>query len=149
MHQQATWSATASQNADLAVRGFGTAGWTSGEPQTAGMWFQFELPQPVTVAEIHFLSAPPFAPPNAPRRPVPYPRAYEVQVSLDGTTWSAPVAEGRGNGPATDIAFTPVRAKFVRSTQTATTENAPPWAMQQMQLYEVRPDRGTVGTSAR
>jgi hypothetical protein len=26
----------------------------------------------------------------------------------------------------------------VRITQTATTENAPPWAIQQLQLYEIR-----------
>ena len=37
------------------------------------------------------------------------------------------------------IALTPVRAKFVRITQTATVDNVTPWSMQQVQLYEIRP----------
>jgi hypothetical protein len=57
---------------------------------------------------------------------------------VDGTTWSDPVAEGQGTGQSMTVAFTPVRAKLVRITQTATLENAPPWAMQQLQLYEIR-----------
>ena len=68
-----------------------------------------------------------------------YPRAYQVQVSLDGTTWSAPVAEGKGTGRSTVISFAPVRAKFVRITQTATVENAPAWAVMLLRLYEAGP----------
>ncbi len=30
------------------------AGWTSGAPQSAGMWFQLELPDPVVVSEMQF-----------------------------------------------------------------------------------------------
>jgi hypothetical protein len=107
-------------------------------PQTAGMWFQFELPEPTTLTEMRFLSAPPGGPPGNPPRPAPYSRGYRVQTSMDGATWSEPVAEGQGSGPAATITFTPVRTKFVRITQTATTENAPPWAIQQLQLYEIR-----------
>jgi hypothetical protein len=69
---------------------------------------------------------------------MPFPRDYKVQVSMDGTTWSAPVAEGRGTGPAMQIVFAPVRARFVRITQTAEDATAPMWNMQQMQLYEMR-----------
>ena len=36
-----------------------------------------------------------------------YPRGYQVQVSMDGTTWSAPVAEGKGTGRSTVISFAP------------------------------------------
>jgi glucose/arabinose dehydrogenase/cytochrome c5 len=64
-----------------------------------------------------------------------YPRAYKVQVSLDGTTWSPPVAEGHG-APTTIIAFAPVRAKFVRITQTASPESAPAWSIQRLKLYQ-------------
>ena len=60
---------------------------------------------------------------------------------MDGTTWSAPVAEGQGSGPSTTITFAPTRTRFVRITQTATTESAPPWAIQQLQLYEIRSAR--------
>jgi mono/diheme cytochrome c family protein len=138
MHQQSTWKATASHESDRAVRAFGTAGWSTMVPQTAGMWFQFELPEPTTLAELRFLSAPGFTPPGQPPRPATYPRGYTVQLSMDGTTWSAPVAEGQGTGQSTTITFTPTRTRFVRITQTATTENAPPWAIQQLQLYEIR-----------
>ena len=52
-----------------------------------------------------------------------FPRAYRVEVSTDGATWSA-VAEGQGSGRITSIAFAPVRASFVRITQTATADPA-------------------------
>ncbi|HEV7991419.1 MAG TPA: c-type cytochrome [Gemmatimonadaceae bacterium] len=144
MQQQSTWKASASHNGDLAVRAFGTAGWSSMVPQQAGMWFQFELPQPVTLAEIQLQSPAPFVRPPAPGVAAPppppprHPRAYRVQVSMDGTTWSAPVADGQGSSPSMTIAFAPVKAKFVRITQTDSTENPAPWYMQQIQLYEVK-----------
>jgi len=141
MQQQSTWKATASHEPDRAVRGFGTAGWSTVVPQQPGMWFQFELPEPTTLAELRFLSAPGFTPQGQPPRPATYPRGYKVQLSMDGTTWSEPVAEGQGTGASTVITLTPARTRFVRITQTATTENAPPWAIQQLQLYELRPER--------
>ncbi|MEO6525466.1 MAG: discoidin domain-containing protein [Gemmatimonadaceae bacterium] len=137
MQQQASWKATASHQSERAVRAFGTAGWSTMAPQEPGMWFQFELPSPVMLTELRFQSAG-GGPPGAAPRPVPYARGWRVQVSMDGTTWSEAVAEGQGSGPATSIAFAPVRAKFVRITQTATTENAPAWGIQQLQLYEIR-----------
>jgi hypothetical protein len=65
-----------------------------------------------------------------------HPRGYQVQVSMDGTTWSAPVAEGKGTGRSTVISFAPVQAKFVRITQTASVENVPPWAVMLLRVYE-------------
>ncbi|MFL5618850.1 MAG: discoidin domain-containing protein [Gemmatimonadaceae bacterium] len=138
MHQQSTWKATASHESDRAVRAFGTAGWSTMAPQVPGMWFQFELPEPTTLAELRFLSSPGGGPPGGAPRPIPYARGYKVQLSMDGATWSEPVAEGQGSGQSTTITLAPARAKFVRITQTATTENAPPWAIQQLQLYEIR-----------
>ena len=37
---------------------------------------------------------------------------------MDGSTWSAPVAQGRGTGANTVATFKPVQARFVRITQT-------------------------------
>jgi hypothetical protein len=138
MHQQSTWKATASHESDRAVRAFGTAGWSSLIPQQPGMWFQFELPEPVMLTELQFQSSGGYAPPNAPPKPVPYARGYKVQVSLDGATWSEPVAEGAGSGSSVAIAFEPVKARFVRITQTGSVVGAPNWAIQQLQLYEMR-----------
>jgi hypothetical protein len=64
-----------------------------------------------------------------------FPIAYKVQLSMDGKTWGAPVAEGTGS-PATIIAtFRPVQAKFVRVTQTGSAENAPAWSVLNFRVY--------------
>jgi hypothetical protein len=46
------------------------------------------------------------------------------------------VAEGKGVGAHTSIAFAPVRAKFVRISQIDTVENAPNWSMANVRIYE-------------
>ena len=125
------------------------------------MWFQIELPQPVALAEIQFesgivapenVSAVPGAPTRtaigggrgrggapdvAAKPPAPgYPREYQVQTSADGTNWGAPVVKGQGTGSSTHIALPAgVRARFVRITQTASVQDAPPWSIQRLQLY--------------
>jgi mono/diheme cytochrome c family protein len=89
-------------------------------------------------------------PPPRPRHG--FPRGYNVEVSTDGRMWAA-VAGGTdtwhdvvmlssgGTGvqesvATTAIPFAPVQAKFVRITQTASTENAPAWSIQSLRLYE-------------
>jgi mono/diheme cytochrome c family protein len=147
----ATWNATASHNAAAAENAFGFGGWSSATAQQAGMWFQFEMPQPMTITEIAFQSggagrgggggrgaaAPgPGGAPVNPAAMLGFPRGYSVQVSMDGTTWGAPVAQGQGTGSPTVITFSPVRAKFVRINQTATTESAPIWSIQRLRVYQ-------------
>jgi hypothetical protein len=97
------------------------------------MWFQVELPAPATLTEIQFAS--PAVGGGRAGPPVQtHPRGYQVHVSADGTSWSAPIAEGEGTPGATTITFTPVSAKFVRVTATAS--DAAPWAMRLLRLYE-------------
>jgi mono/diheme cytochrome c family protein/glucose/arabinose dehydrogenase len=79
-------------------------------------------------------AAPPPPPPAPPKSG--YPRAYKLDVSADGTTWKT-VAEGKGTGTATRITFAPVRAKFVKITQTADATGAPPWTIQRFSLFDV------------
>ena len=126
-------------------------------PQAPGMWLQVELPAAAMVTELQFDSpgagrgggggraaappagalqgrgagAPGGAPPN-----LGYPRGYKVETSMNGTTWTQ-VAAGTGAGVHTTATFKPTQAKFVRVTQTATTENAPPLSIQQFRIYEV------------
>jgi hypothetical protein len=71
------------------------------------------------------------APPQA-----TYPRGYRVEVSIDGATWSAPVAEAAGAEGTTTVTFAPANAKFVRITQTAAAPNAPPWSVRLLRLYQ-------------
>jgi mono/diheme cytochrome c family protein len=80
------------------------------------------------------------APAGPPRIPGPppfgsFPVGYRIQLSMDGQTWSAPVAEGAGS-PATIVAtFRPTQAKFVRVTQTARADNAPAWSILNFRVY--------------
>ncbi len=159
------WKLTASHNAAIASQATGINPWTSGHAQQPGMWFQIELPQPTTLTEIQFTSTAlpvdttplvPGAPtrtgipggrgaPGAPAPPPPplgFPREYQVQVSMDGAAWGQPVTQGKGTGTLTDIAFAPVRAKFVRITQSGSAEA--PWTIQRLRLYE--PGAATAGT---
>ncbi len=159
------WKLTASHNPAIASQALGINPWTSGHAQQPGMWFQIELPQPTTLTEIQFTSTAlpvdttaivPGAPtrtgipggrgaPGAPAPPPPplgFPRGYQVQVSTDGTSWSQPIARGKGSGTLTDIVFAPIRAKFVRITQSATADA--PWTIQRLRLYE--PGAGVMGT---
>jgi mono/diheme cytochrome c family protein len=149
------WKVTASHNAATAPNALTIQPWSTGVRQAAGMWLQVELPRAVQLAEVEFESAPTEdpaaaaqtaaqgsvlgAPPRTgggPTGPLGYPRAYQVQVSTDGSTWSAPVAQGQGAGADTVIAFAPVSARFVRITQTGTAADAPPWNVQRLRLYE-------------
>ena len=150
------WKLTASHNPAIASQALGINPWTSGHAQTPGMWFEIELPQPATLTEIQFTSTAlavdttpivPGAPTRtaipggrgvqgaaAPPPPLGFPRDYQVQVSSDGTSWGQAVARGKGTGTLTDIVFAPVRAKFVRITQSGTADA--PWTIQRLRLYE-------------
>jgi mono/diheme cytochrome c family protein/glucose/arabinose dehydrogenase len=146
---QAAWKVTASHNAQTAAGGLNFQGWTTGAPQQPGMWFQIELSEPATVTEIQFTStlqtvgqnavagARGGGPPVPPPPPVgTYPRSFRVETSMDGASWGAPVATGEGGGLMTAIAFRPVRAKFVRITQTAAATDGASWTMQRLRLYQ-------------
>ena len=106
------------------------------------MWFQIELPQAVTVAEILVDTLAGgrggFGFGRGRGRgtlPVAALSSYRVQVSMDGATWSEPVAEGPGQNPTTTIAVKPVTARFVRITQTATPPVAAAWAIQRVRIF--------------
>jgi hypothetical protein len=135
----ANWRISASHNPATAAGALNFARWTTGEAQQAGMWFQIELPAPLMLTELQFDSPIVGGGRSGPPPAATFPRAYQVQVSSDGTTWSAPVAQGEGSGRTTSITFTPVRVRFVRITQTAAVTNAPPWSIERLRLYQARP----------
>jgi mono/diheme cytochrome c family protein len=108
-------------------------GWTTGVPQQAGMWFLIELPAPVMLTELQFTSSTAAARGGA--AAWTFPRRYQVQISGDGASWSAPVAEGEGVPGTTVIRFAPVSARFVRITQTSSLPDAPAWSMRLLRLY--------------
>jgi mono/diheme cytochrome c family protein len=134
------WKLAASHSADTAAGATSLRGWSAGAPQAAGMWLAVELAQPVVVTEVQFDSN--LAPGRGGRggpasTPViGYPRGYTLQVSTDGTSWSDPVATGKGEGLRTTITFAPTRAKFVRITLTDPGGDAPPWSVKNLRVYE-------------
>ena len=62
-----------------------------------------------------------------------YPRGYAVTVSLDGTTWSAPVATGGGTGQITSIALDRRPVRYLRVTLTASVGNW--WSVADVRAY--------------
>jgi mono/diheme cytochrome c family protein len=62
------------------------------------------------------------------------PRDYQVQVSRDGNKWTS-VARGQF-ATQTLAAFAPVRAKFVRITETAAPQGLGPLVIQNVRLYQ-------------
>ena len=155
---QAAWKVTASHNPQTAAGGLNFQGWTTAAPQQPGMWFQIELTEPAMLTEIQFTSTLQTVGQNAvagargggPQAPPPppvgtYPRSFRVETSMDGASWGTPVATGEGGGLMTAIAFRPVRAKFVRITQTAAPNDGASWTMQRLRLYQAP---GRPGASA-
>ena len=111
-------------------------GWSTGVPQTPGMWLQVELPAPVTLVEVQFTSWTMGGARGGPPPVSTHPRGYRLQVSNDGATWSAPVAEGSGAPGTMAVTFAPVAARFVRVTTTE--QDEAPWGMRLFRLF-VRP----------
>jgi hypothetical protein len=89
------------------------------------MWFQIELPAETWVSGLDLDST---------RSPQDYPRGYKVTLSADGQNWSAPVAEGKGVSPDTEINFAPAKAKFIRITQTGSVDGLF-WSIHELQVY--------------
>jgi hypothetical protein len=65
------------------------------------------------------------------------PVAYEVRVSNDGTTWSEPVASGKGALGITKIAFPLQQARYLRITQTGS-HNKRLWSIYDLKVYRSR-----------
>jgi glucose/arabinose dehydrogenase/mono/diheme cytochrome c family protein len=151
MTNQTEWKASASHNADAAASGINGSGptrWDSAAPQAPGMWFQIELPEPTRITEILVDAAVGgrggFGGFGRGRGRGGLPAgpliAYQLQVSMDGQTWSEPIAEGAGLSNPVVMSFRPVEAKFVRITQTGTPNQSPVqfgWAVQRVRIYRV------------
>ena len=134
---RAQWKVSADEGADsapLAVDGKNDTRYSTGIPQHPGEWYQIELPRDALVAGVTLDCG------NA----SDYPRGYQVETSLDGSYWGSPVASGKGTGTLTQISFTPLKAKFVRITQTAGAKNNF-WSITELQVLAA--PKGTTPTT--
>ncbi len=122
------WTLSASHNAAsvaLAIDGDRNTRYDTKAFQKPGMWFQIELPQETEVAGLQF---------DTTKSANDYPRGFSVELSSDGTSWSKPVAKGDGNAPLTDIAFEPVKTKFIRITQTGSAKGNF-WSIHELSVF--------------
>ncbi|MBI1374908.1 MAG: hypothetical protein GC159_19495 [Phycisphaera sp.] len=128
LNNRKEWKLTASHNANKvkdAIDGNGKSRYDTGASQEPGMWFQIEFPQVSSVNRILLDCA---------ASNKDYPRGYEVRVSLDGKTWSDPVATGAGKSPVTDITFPNVDARYVKITETGKV-NGKFWSIHELEIY--------------
>jgi mono/diheme cytochrome c family protein/glucose/arabinose dehydrogenase len=141
------WKITASHSVVTRIGGtaapssaFNFEGWSTGENQKKGMWFQIELPDISNISALHFV-APPMSRGWRPDAPPPwqtYPRAFILETSEDGADWKT-LIEVIGSNSKVELNFEPIKAKFLRITQKANVEfeegEISPWSMREMKLY--------------
>ncbi len=142
------WKITASNSAPTRIGGtasplsaFNFEGWTTGEAQKKGMWFQIELPKPTYLSEVQF-NAPPIRRGWRPDAPPPiqtFPRDFKVEVSMDGSNFK-PIAQAKGTQEDIAIRVDPVQVKFLRITllENVESEDITPWSIRQMKLFAVQ-----------
>ena len=118
LEDRSQWKLTASHGADKvknAIDGNKGSRWDTGTTQRDGMWFAVELPEAVKVLELTL---------DTRGSDFDYPRGYVVQTSVDGKSWSEPVAQGRGVHPLTKIELSSVEPlRFIRVSQTGHSPN--------------------------
>lgn len=125
------WKLKASLNeggCSAVVDGKNSTRWDTQGEQKPGQWFQVEFPAAVKISGLVLDSA---------AAASDYPRGYTVQISSDGNTWSAPVAEGKGSGALTEITFAPAMAKFVRVTQTGSASGLY-WTIAELSVFAAK-----------
>lgn len=86
--------------------------WSTQRNQEPGMWFQFDLGQIQTVAQVILDNS------NSPQD---YPRGYIVSVSQTGQAWET-VAQNPNNSAPLNVVFSPRPARFIRIEQTGTSD---------------------------
>jgi mono/diheme cytochrome c family protein/glucose/arabinose dehydrogenase len=124
-----TWAFTASHKKDAtknAVDGNLNSRYDTGTPQVPGMWFTIDLKQEAYVGGLRI---------DAAKSARDYPRGYEVALSLDGKSWSDPVASGKGETPMTEILFKAAKARHIRITQTGSVKGLF-WSIHEMEIYQ-------------
>ncbi len=143
------WGVTASHSAPTRIGGtnsplsaFNFEGWTTGEQQQKGMWFQVEFPALTNISEIQF-NATPISRGWRPGSPPPlhtYPRNYVVKGSVNGQDWKV-LHAGMGQDQDMSIAFASTQVKYIRMelTQDFESEHTITWAMRQLRIYGTAP----------
>jgi mono/diheme cytochrome c family protein len=130
------------------ISAFTYEGWSTGEKQVAGMWYQVEFPKEVLATEINFTSqqtvkkgwVQPTPPVPFNQRPMvqTFPRVYTIEASSDGKNWTKTLTDVKGKQGENKISFTATRTKFLRLSLSAGVEKEGediPWTMRQVRIF--------------
>lgn len=98
--------------------------WSSGASQTGGQWFQVDMGSKKVIDQITFETKT--------TDKWDYPRAYQVQVSNDGSNWTT-VASDKGFGWRTVVTFDPQFAQYIRINQTGAASEW--WSIAEFHAY--------------
>jgi glucosylceramidase len=118
--------ATASTATDLASRAIdadGSTVWTTQAAQVPGHYLQVDLGTARWFRRIALDSG---------GNQGDYAASWQLTYSNDGTTWR-PLATGTSTGQLTNIDVTPIRARYLRITSTATSDHW--WTLADLRLY--------------
>ncbi len=124
IHAAPMWTASASHRTDLALCAIDNCAetvWSSGVPQTPGMWFQLDLGHSETISGVTLAS-----PPSS------HPVGFRVAV-WDVTTnrWHV-VCERADNHAAMDVAFPATQTQFINIQLTQASDE--PWTIQHARI---------------
>lgn len=108
-------------------------------PQVPGMWVSVEFPSESLIAGIVL---------NSGSSRGDYPRGFQVETSLDGKTWSKPVAMGKGTQALTSISFPATKAKAVRITQTDSASGSF-WSIHELQVIDAQDPKKQASATVR
>ncbi|WP_082960096.1 DUF7133 domain-containing protein [Maribacter hydrothermalis] len=144
------WKVTASHTAPNRIGGtaspksaFNFEGWTTGENQKEGMWFQVELPTSTLLTSLKFNSQPISRGwwEDAPPPLQTYARTYEIAVSNDGENWKI-LDSGNGTHEDYYLDFEPISITHLKLKLTSSIkeENEIPWHIRQLKLYSLKPN---------
>lgn len=101
--------------------------WSTNTAMKQGHWIRIELPDVETITGFVM---------NHGTSTDDFPRAYRLDVSLDGEAWSAPIT-GHGTPGRTSLTIPPTKARFVRIT---CRESFPLfWSIHELDLYVLGP----------
>ena len=107
------WRASASHNqkdVGLAIDTDAGSRWSSDAQQEPGMWFAIDMLNPTQITKLTL---------DTQRSAEDFPLSYDVSISDDGVTWSAPIIRNTGKNATIEIPLPPgTVARHVRITQT-------------------------------
>ena len=126
------------------VKGFlsfdsrGNIAFNSKVPQVSGYWFQVELPETSLVSGLRL---------DAGEGVGSFPRAYRIDVSLDGKKWKEVVSATKGNGVLTWAHFKPSNTKYLRVTLTEARSDGWTWTIAHMDIFKNYTDAASASLS--